>query len=77
MNLDKNEMIKLVISSVFIAGYFIVTYMFLIGKVSVKEELIPTLQIIIGVLTGGVVQVLNYWIGSSNGSAVKTNMMKK
>lgn len=77
MTLDKNEIIKLTISSIFIVGYFVVTYMFLIGKVTINENLIPTLQIIIGVLTGGVVQVLNYWIGSSNGSAVKTNLMKK
>lgn len=77
MTLDKNEIIKLTISSIFIVGYFVVTYMFLIGKVTINENLIPTLQIIIGVLTGGVVQVLNYWIGSSNGSAVKTNLIKK
>jgi len=60
-DLNKNEKIKLIISTIFIIGYFTVTYMFLTGKVIISQ----------------VVQILNYWIGSSNGSAIKTGLINK
>lgn len=52
---------QVVLSFVFIGGYFVVLAMFLLGFVRVPSEFKDTFGTLLGVITGGVLTILGYW----------------
>jgi len=52
---------QVVLSALFIGGYFYVLYLFLTGKVSVSSDFKEVVITLIGALTTGVALILAYW----------------
>ena len=49
------------LSVTFIVGYFLVLYLFLLGRVRVPGEFHDMVQTLIGVLTGALGLIMNFW----------------
>ena len=62
---------QITLSALDTAGYFLVLYMFLVGDVAVADSMKAEFNLILGVLTAGQVQIMNFWFGSSSGSKDK------
>lgn len=65
---------QIVLSAIFVIGYFLLLRFIMIGKVSIgsgDEFLKGVVVTIIGVITAAVPQILNFWFGSSMGSKEK------
>lgn len=60
-----------VLSGLYTIGYFMVLYMFLTGEVQIADSIKAEFGIVLGVLTAGQVQIMNFWFGSSSGSKDK------
>lgn len=67
---------QVTLSALYTTGYFAVLYMFLAGDVTVADSMKAEFNLILGVLTAGQVQIMNFWFGSSSGSKEKTNKLK-
>ncbi len=52
---------QVVLSGTFIAGYFILLYQFTKGNVHVPDSYKDAFLTLLGVLTAGVMLILNYW----------------
>jgi uncharacterized membrane protein YbhN (UPF0104 family) len=62
---------QILLSAVFIGGYFFVLYLFLDGHVKVPPEFKDTFGTLLGVITGGVLLILNYWFARQRQSTDK------
>jgi len=67
---------QIVLSAIFITGYFAILYMLFSGGVAISESMRDVVNILLGVLTAAVPQILSFWFGSSLGSKEKTHSMK-
>jgi len=67
---------QIVLSAIFINGYFVILYMLFSGEVEITASMRDVVNILLGVLTAAVPQILSFWFGSSLGSKEKTNSMK-
>jgi len=67
---------QITLSIIYTMGYIAVLYVFLMGEVSVADSLKSEFNLVLGVLTAGQVQIMNFWFGSSSGSKEKTNKMQ-
>ena len=67
---------QVILSALYTSGYFAVLYMFLTGDVTVDDSMKAEFNLILGVLTAGQVQIMNFWFGSSSGSKEKTSKLK-
>ncbi len=63
---------QIILSTVYIAGYFTILGVVLTGKVNVDPDLKSLTNILIGVLTGTIPMIMQFWFGSSLGSKEKT-----
>lgn len=63
---------QIILSGVFIIGYFILVYTLVTGKFIVPTEQVALMSTLIGVLTAGVANIMQFWFGSSSGSKDKT-----
>lgn len=52
---------QILLSAIFIAGYFWVLYAFIDGRVKVPSDWKDAMMTLLGVLTASVVQVMGYW----------------
>jgi len=52
---------QILLSTVFITGYFWVLYAFIDGRVKVPVDWKDAMMTLLGVLTASVVQVMGYW----------------
>lgn len=52
---------QVILSGIFIVGYFFVLWLFMSGSVHVPIEYKDAFTAYVGVLTAGVMTVLNYW----------------
>lgn len=68
---------RILLSAIFTAGYFWVLYLFVSGQAKVAADLKEVLITILGVLTAGEMVVLNFWFSSSQGSALKTDVIAR
>lgn len=57
-----------VISTVITVGFFVITTILLYAPPGMDERVATLLNVMLGVLSGGFVQVTSYWLGSSAGS---------
>lgn len=68
---------QVILSTVFIGGYFSMMYLFFTSNLVAELDDFAKgqLGIMIGVLTASIVQIMNFWFGSSSGSKRKTEVM--
>lgn len=72
-----NKWPQIVLSAVFILGYFILVYALITGTVTIPEDQKVLLNTLMGVLTAGVANIMQFWFGSSSGSKDKTTLQGK
>jgi len=62
MNTDRVVAIaQIILSAVFLIGYFAMLYLFITGNVATPLDWKDTLAALLSVLTAGVLLILNYW----------------
>ena len=64
---------QIVLSSLFIVGYFVVLGLFFSASLVVPTN--EAFILMLGVLTAGVPMILAFWLGSSSGSKTKTDAL--
>ena len=62
---------QIILSALYTIGYIAVLWAFMKGHVSVAESVKSEFNMILGVLTAGQVQIMNFFFGSSAGSKMK------
>ena len=67
---------QIILSSIFILGYFFVFYMLLSGQVVIAENLKEVIFVLVGLLSREIPTIMAFWFGTSSGSKDKTNMLK-
>lgn len=65
----------IVLSTVFLAGYFTVLGLMMTGNLAIDPEFKTELSILFGVITANVPTIMAFWFGSSHGSQKKTEML--
>lgn len=63
---------QITITTLYIAGYFIILAMILSGKVAIPGDMRETATVLIGMLSTAIPMILGFWFGSSFGSREKT-----
>ena len=63
---------QIVLSGIFIGGYFVLVYSLITGGFKVDPSQTALVSTLIGVLTAGVANIMQFWFGSSSGSKDKT-----
>ncbi len=63
---------QIVLSGIFIGGYFILVYALITGGFKIDPSQTALVATLIGVLTAGVSNIMQFWFGSSSGSKDKT-----
>ena len=63
---------QIVLSAMFILGYFTIVYLLFSGGVDIKDSIRDVSNVLLGVMTAAIPQILNFWFGSSLGSKEKT-----
>lgn len=64
---------QILLTIIFLIGYFVVLTSFLHGKAIVDPTWKDTVQALISVLTGGVLLILNYWFARQRTSTDPTS----
>jgi len=78
MGRERGTAFQMMLSIVFLFGYFGLIYIFITGTSTVdgmNEWSKGQLGVLIGILTAAVPQILAYWFGSSSGSKEKTALL--
>jgi len=65
---------QIILSGVFIGGYFILVYSLITGGFEIDPSQTALVATLIGVLTAGVSNIMQFWFGSSSGSKDKTKV---
>ncbi|WP_299948584.1 hypothetical protein [uncultured Microbulbifer sp.] len=68
---------QMVLSFAFIAGYFALTFSLFSGEINMTPAIEQTGTLMLGVITGAIPMILQFWFGSSQGSKEKTQAMVK
>ena len=68
---------QVTISFVFVVGYFLLVGALLLEGIKISTELYDVFLVLIGVITGAVPQILNFWLGSTRSSQNKDAMIGK
>jgi len=63
---------QIILSGVFVGGYFVLVYALITGGFKVDSSQVALVSTLIGVLTAGVANIMQFWFGSSSGSKDKT-----
>lgn len=71
----KNFTPQVTLSALFVGGYFVLLTMFILGYTHLDPTYKDLLLTLIGVLTAGIPQILNFWFGSSHGSQKKDDAL--
>lgn len=75
LSIAKNFTPQVTLSALFVGGYFTLLVMFILGYTKVDPAYKDLLLTLIGVLTAGIPQILNFWFGSSHGSQKKDDAL--
>lgn len=63
---------QVILSVIFIGGYFSIVALLINGKITIPNEQLQIVTVLIGVLTAGVANIMQFWFGSSHGSKTKS-----
>jgi len=66
---------QITLSGIFVGGYFWLLSEIMTGQYQPTPEMETVVNVLIGVLTAGVPQVMSFWLGSSLGSREKSARM--
>lgn len=66
---------QMMLSLLFIGGYFIILSAFFVGKIEISPELKEPFLILLGVITANVPSIMQFWFGTSSGSQRKTDLL--
>jgi hypothetical protein len=66
---------QMMLSLLFIGGYFIILSAFFVGKIEISPELKEPFLILLGVITANVPSIMQFWFGTSSGSQRKTDIL--
>lgn len=76
--LAKDNMIpQITLSIIFIGGYFGLVYMLFSGQIKIDDSIRDMANILLGVLTVNIPNIMQFWFGSSHSSKTKTQMIGK
>lgn len=67
---------QVILSALYVSGYFVVLGLILTGSLLIPDQMMTIVNVLIGVLTASVTQIMNFWFGSSSGSKEKTGLIK-
>ena len=67
---------QVILSTIYTCGYFWMLYAFMYGEVDIPPDMVLQFGTLVGVVTAGMVQIMNFWFGSSSGSKAKTNKLR-
>lgn len=62
---------QMVLSVIYIVGYFTLIYLLLFGDAEIKQSVGDLAKVLIGVMTTAIPMILQFWFGSSHGSKNK------
>ena len=65
-----------IIAAVFITGFITVLYMVFKGDAEIDGPMKDAALMLLGILSAGVTQIMNFFFGSSSGSKQKTKLLK-
>ncbi|WP_299948507.1 hypothetical protein [uncultured Microbulbifer sp.] len=68
---------QIALSFVFITGYFALTFALFSGEITMTPAIEQTGTLMLGVITGAIPMILQFWFGSSQGSKEKAQAMVK
>ena len=68
-----NMLPQIVLSALFILGYFAIVAVLFSGAVVIDESIRDMSNILLGVLTANIPAIMSFWFGSSHGSKTKAN----
>ena len=63
---------QIILSALFILGYFIVLFFLLRGEITIAEGLREVVILLLGMLTREIPSIMQFWFGSSHGSKTKS-----
>lgn len=66
---------QVALSALFIVGYFLLLGALLFGGVSIPENATEFFYVLFGVITANVPTIMQFWFGSSHGSAKKNELI--
>ena len=66
---------QMVLSGVFTAGYFLIFWWLLAENVELNIRQATMVNVLMGVLTAGVIKIMDFWFGSTAGSQAKSAML--
>lgn len=66
-----NQSPQIILSAVFVLGYFVVLWAMLAGSVSILPDLKDVVLVLIGLITREFPTIMQFWFGSSTGSKIK------
>jgi len=67
---------QMILSGIYTLGYFILVGVSFSGSINIPDELRTEFTAAMSFLTGIQLQIMNFWFGSSAGSAAKTDLLK-
>jgi hypothetical protein len=66
---------QMALSAAFVIGYFVI-FLWLVGiDIELNIRQATMVNVLMGVLTAGVVKIMDFWFGSTAGSQAKTNLL--
>lgn len=71
MGIQTTLLPQMIISVIFISAFAVILYTAFTGLAEMAETQKTIVNILLGILSAGVVQVMNFWFGSSSGSKEK------
>jgi len=63
------------LSILFISGFIGILYVVFIGEIDLDGTMKDAAVMLLGILSAGVTQIMNFWFGSSSGSKEKTALI--
>lgn len=67
---------QIILSTIYTVGYIYILVQFLSGGVEISQSLKTEFNIVLGVLTAGMANIMQFWFGSSSGSKQKTAVVE-
>lgn len=68
---------QMALSFIFIGGYFALTFSLFSGEITLTPAIEKTGTLMLGVITGSIPMILQFWFGSSQGSREKTQALAR
>lgn len=65
------------LSGIFVIGFVGVLWVLFGGETTIQAVMMQPAMYVLGILSAGIIQIMNYWFGSSAGSKEKTQELAK